>query len=91
MAVMTEGYEVGHIPRTVSQTVSFFLRKDESIGFCEVTGGMVNHGAGFGLEIPCIFYGRMACIERLKILLRYQRTLLTTVKKCIFLFYVVAV
>ena len=41
---------VGH--RTVSRTVSFFLGKDRSISFCEVTGAMVNHAAGFGLEIP---------------------------------------
>jgi hypothetical protein len=63
---------VGHVPRAVSRTVSFFLRKDESVGFCEVTGEIVNRGAGLGLEIPCVyrFYGRLAYIERLKNLLQ---------------------
>ena len=63
---------VGHVPRAVSWTVSFFLGKDGSVGFCEVTGEMVNRDAGFGLEIPCVyrFYGCLAYIERLKNLLQ---------------------
>ena len=73
MAVIKDGCVVGHIPRTVSRTVSFFLGKDGSVGFCEVTGAMVNCATGFGLEIPCMyrFYGRKAymLIETLKNLL----------------------
>ena len=72
VAVIKDGCIVGHVPRTVSRTVSFFLGKDGSVGFCEVTGAMVNRAAGFGLEIPCVyrFYGRLAHIERLKNLLQ---------------------
>ena len=51
--------------------VSFFLKKDDSVSFCEVTGAMVNCDAGFVLEISCVyqFYGHLAYIERLKNLL----------------------
>ena len=31
-------------------TYSFFLGKDGSVGFSEITGAMVNHAAGFGLQ-----------------------------------------
>ena len=49
---------------------------------------MVNHGAGFGLEIPCMnrCYGSLALIERLKSLLLQQRTSLTAENSCT-LFY----
>ena len=37
---------VGHVPRNVSRVISFFLKKDGCIGYCEVTGERTNHGAG---------------------------------------------
>ena len=42
VAVIKDGCVVGRILRTVSQTIFFFLGKDGSVGFCEVTGAMVN-------------------------------------------------
>ena len=54
VAVIKDSCVVGHILRAVSGTISFFLGKDRSVGFCEVTGAMVNHAAGFGLEILCV-------------------------------------
>ena len=29
---------VGHVPRNVSHVISFFLKKDGCVGYCEVTG-----------------------------------------------------
>ena len=71
VAVIKDGRVVRHVPSRVSRTVSFFLGKDGSVAFCEVTGAMVNRAAGFGLEILCVylFHGRQAYIERLKNLL----------------------
>ena len=69
MPVLKDDYKVGHIPRAAGRMVSLFLRKDDSVGFCEVIGVMVNRGAGFGLEISCAFHGSLACIERVKNLL----------------------
>ena len=68
MAVIKYSCVVGHISRTISQTVSFFLRKYSSVCFCKVTGVMLNHATGFGLEIWSVyqFYGHQAYIERLK-------------------------
>ena len=34
--------------------LSQFLRREFNKGSCEVTGDMVNRGAGYGLEIPCV-------------------------------------
>ena len=71
VAVIKDGCVVRHVPRIVIWTAPFFLGKDGSVSFCEVTGVMVDHAAGFGLGIPCVyqFYGRQAYIERLKNLL----------------------
>ena len=59
--------------------ISFFLKKDGCVGYCEVTGERTNRGAGertnrgagLELEIPCVyrFYGRQPYIDRLKSLL----------------------
>ena len=40
---------VGHVARNASWVISFFLKKNRSIG------DKTNHGAGLGLEIPCIY------------------------------------
>ena len=42
--------------------------RDVNKAFAEVTGAGVNRGAGYGLEIPCIYrlYGPPAYIERMK-------------------------
>ena len=62
---------VGHVPRNVSCVISFFLKKDDCVDYCEVTGERTNHGAGLGLEIPCVhrIYGRQPYVDRLKSLL----------------------
>ena len=54
-----------------SMSAEFFLKRVESVGFCEVTGSRVNRGVGLGLEIPCTykFYGRQAYLDRLHTLL----------------------
>ena len=44
------------IKRTFSQyLISQFLQRDCNKGFAEVTGPRVNRGAGYGLEIPCVY------------------------------------
>ena len=71
VAVLNEDTIVGHVPRSKSKVVHYFLRKTESVGFCEVTGGRVNRGVGFGVEVPCIykFYGQKAYVQRLQLIL----------------------
>ena len=76
VALIQDGWDgtvrvVGHVPRNVSRVISFFLKKDGCVGYCEVTGERTNRGAGLELEIPCVyrFYGRQPYIDRLKSLL----------------------
>ena len=62
---------VDHVPRNVSRMISFFLKKDDCVGYCEETEERTNRGAGLRLKIPCVhrFYGRQPYVNRLKSLL----------------------
>ena len=46
-------------------------RRDVNKAFARVAGGKVNGGAGYGLEIPCVyqFQGPKPCIDKLQELL----------------------
>ena len=52
-AVM-KGRVVGHVPFNLALIISLFLRRDVNKAFVRVTGGKVNRGAGYGLEIVCL-------------------------------------
>jgi len=62
---------VDHVPREICKNVYHFLNYDGNVAFCEVTGERCNRGAGFGVEIPCVFkfYGRRMHVVKLKELL----------------------
>ena len=68
VAVNKNGTVVGHVPRNFSALFFHFLTRSQNKGVAEVTGAKVNRGAGYGLEIPCLyrFYGSRLYIERLK-------------------------
>ena len=68
VAVLKEDSVVGHVPRNLSSKLFHFLRRDVNKAFVEVTGPKVNRGAGYGLEIPCVYrlYGPPAYIQRMK-------------------------
>ena len=76
VAVIKDGEVVGHIPYSISNTVSQSLRRDFNKAFAEVTGRYLNRGAGYGLEVPCLyrFYGPEAYIRILQELLSSLRT-----------------
>ena len=59
---------VGHVPFNLAPFVSAFLRRDANSGFAKVVGSKVNRGAGYGLEIPCVysFYGPKPYISKLQ-------------------------
>ena len=59
VAVMKETDIVGHVPYNISSMLSHFLRRECNKSFVQVTGNCVNHGAGYGMEVPCtyILYG----------------------------------
>lgn len=68
VAVMKETEVVGHVPYNISSTLSMFLRRECNKGFAEVNGNCVNRGAGYGMEVPCIYrlYGPTMYIQRLQ-------------------------
>ena len=67
VAIHKEGDVVGHVPYNISSLLSNFLKRECNKGFVEVTGSLVNRGAGYGLEVPCIYrlYGPRAYTERI--------------------------
>ena len=68
VAVMKEGQIVGHVPFSLSTIISLFLRRDVDKAFARATGGRAYRGAGYGLEIPCVyqFYGPKPYIDKLR-------------------------
>ena len=65
VAILRNGRVVGHIPKTVSRTVYFFLNRDGHSGLCEVTARLTNCGVDLGVEVSCVyrFYGCWLHIE----------------------------
>ena len=70
VAVIKNGKVVGHVPKTVSRAVYFFLNIDGHSGFCAAR--RTNRGVDLGVEVPCVyrFYGRQSHIDRLSQLLQ---------------------
>ena len=68
VAVLEDNLVVGHIPYNLAPIVERFLRREVNKGFAEITGNKVNRGAGYGLEIPCIYrlYGPKLYCNKLK-------------------------
>ena len=53
--VMIDGKTGGHIPKNLSKTFKHCLTLANCTIKCTVIGKCVNHGAGYGLEIPANF------------------------------------
>ena len=57
----------GHVPYNLAPYLSQFLARDVNKAFAEVTGEKVNRGAGYRLEIPCVYrvYGPKTDVNKL--------------------------
>ena len=55
MVIFKDGAVVGHVPYNIAPLLSQFLRRDTNKAVAEVRGQMVNRGAGYGLEVPCVY------------------------------------
>ena len=57
---------VGHVPYDLAPRMSEFFIKE----FAEMTGAKVNMGAGYGLEVPCVYrlYGPNVYVDKIKAL-----------------------
>ena len=76
VAVFLDDVIVGHVPHNLAPRFSRFLRRDVNTAFAEVTGGKVNRGGGYGLEMPCVYrlYGPKVYVEKMKELVNSLRT-----------------
>ena len=68
VAVLNEDVIVGHVPYNLAPTIERFLRREFNASFVQITGSKVNRGAGYGLEVPCIYrlYGPKIYCKKLK-------------------------
>ena len=69
LSVPKEDQIVGHIPFNLSPILLFHsLKRDVNKAFARVTRSKINGGAGYSLEIPCIyeFYGPKPYIDKLR-------------------------
>ena len=55
VGVVIDRKTAGHIPKDLSKTFKRFLTLRNCTIKCTVIGKRVNHGAGYGLEIPVNF------------------------------------
>ena len=75
MAVLNDDVIVGQVPYNLAPRFSQFLKREVNNAFAEVMGDKVNRGAGYVLEIPCVYllYGPKVYIEKMKELLKDLR------------------
>ena len=68
MAVLNDDVIVGHVLYNLAPQFSQYLRREVIKAFTEVTGEKVNRGAGYGLEIPCVYclHGPKVYIDKMK-------------------------
>ena len=66
---------VGHVPHNLALRLSQFLQRDVNKAFVEVTGKKINRGAGYGLEMPCVYrlYDPKVYVERMNELVNSLR------------------
>ena len=59
---------VGHVHYNPAPRISQFLKRDINKAFAEVKSKPINRGAGFGLEISCVYYlyGPKIYIDKMK-------------------------
>jgi len=59
---------VGHVRQNLAPWLFQFLRRDVNKAFAMIQWGRVNRGAGYGLEVLCIYclYGPPAYINKMR-------------------------
>lgn len=67
VAVYKDDQVVGHVPFNLAPSFSHFLKRDVNKAFAKVVREKINRGAGYGLEIPCVYhlYGPKPYIDKM--------------------------
>ena len=65
---------VGHVPFNLAPIFSYFLQRDFNKASLEITGDRINRGAGYGLEVPCVYrlYGPKAYVDKIRVIVRSE-------------------
>ena len=68
VAVLKDDLVVGHVPYNLTRHFSLFLKREVNKSFAEVKGEKINRGAGYGLEIPCVYclFGPKIYVDKMK-------------------------
>lgn len=68
VALYDDDHVVGNVPYNLAPYLSRILAKDVNKEFAEMTGEKVNWGAGYKLEIPCVYhlYGPKIYVDKMK-------------------------
>ena len=63
VAIYRDTEIVGHVHYLNPRMSAFWMRENKA--FAEITGAKVNRGAGYGLEVPCVYclYGPNVYVE----------------------------
>ena len=71
VSVVRSGWIVGHVPFNLALVFSHLLKRSFNKGTAEIAGEKVNHGRGYGLEVPYIYClcGPKVYVKRTKIIL----------------------
>ena len=69
VAIYRDAEIVGHVLYNLAPRMSAFLMR-ENKAFAEITGATVNRGAGYDLEVPCVYrlYGPNIYVDKMKVL-----------------------
>ena len=67
VAIYRDTEIVGHVPYNLAPRMSAFLIRNNK-AFAEITGAKVKRGAGYGLEVPCVYhqYGPYVYVDKMK-------------------------
>ena len=70
VAVIKEDAIVGHVPFNLAPIFSYFLQRDFNKASLEIIGDRINRGAGYGVEVPCVYrlYGPKAYVDKIRVI-----------------------
>ena len=71
VAIYRDAEIVGHVPYNLASRMSAFFMRDNK-AFAEITEAKVNRGAGYGMEVPCVYrlYGPNVYVDKMKALVK---------------------
>ena len=59
-----------HVPFNLAPIFSYFLQRDFNKASLEIIGDRINRGAGYGVEVSCVYrlYGPKAYVDKIRVI-----------------------